>query len=193
MTQAYDKSLVRSAVTNLPHQHRIAFGALCCERLFGSYSAFVQDMDWGDEALLRRVIDLIWQLVQDPIVTDEVVRSAISACEAGAPDADEFDSLYTGPAQNAVFAICSTLDYVLSHQVERLVQTSSFAIDTVDLFVQELEDMPTISPGLESRISDHSLMQREILRQMDDLQFLSGDISPSEIRVRAQTKGSIEN
>ena len=46
----------------------------------------------------------------------------------------------------------------------------------VDMYVQELENMPANAPDLESRIRLHVMMQQELERQEDDLSALEAGI-----------------
>ncbi len=45
--------------------------------------------------------------------------------------------------------------------------------DSVDMYVQELEDMDPADPELEEKILAHKLMQEELRRQREDLEFLN--------------------
>jgi len=56
-----------------------------------------------------------------------------------------------------------------------------------DMYVQEKENMAPADPDLETKILDHWLMQQELKRQRDDLEFLGDlnvDITLSMIAVK---------
>ena len=115
----------------------------------------------------------------------------LSWCEECAPDSEDFTSLYTSFAQDAVFAICSLLDFLLDGDVARIVGVARFSTDSVDLIVQEREAMDPRDPLRERKILEHPLMQQELMRQQRDLRDAS-QISPSDrgallaVRSRAQ-------
>lgn len=46
---------------------------------------------------------------------------------------------------------------------------ATYATDSVDLYVQEIEGMSPVDPLLEQKILMHPLMQRELRQQEDDL------------------------
>jgi Protein of unknown function (DUF416) len=62
------------------------------------------------------------------------------------------------------------------------VTVSTPSRDTVDMYVQELEQMPTSTQDLEERIRLHPLMQNEIERQYSDLEQLSLGLTTAEAR-----------
>ena len=51
---------------------------------------------------------------------------------------------------------------------------ASYAIDSVDLYVQEIEDMHPNSPDLEQNIHKHYLMQKELYLQRKAIHQLLG-------------------
>lgn len=189
----YDKGEVLRQINSLPPNERLAFAAACCERLLPNYLAFKNDVGWGDEKPLRNALDRVWEYASGAVIIPDDVRALLPVCESVTPDADDFQVLLTGPAQDAVFAICNTLDYLLNGNTASLAECSAHAIDTVDLYVQETENIPPQSSDLESRIREHHLMQREIQRQCDDLSQLRQSQSIDEIRERclATTKSNI--
>lgn len=96
----------------------------------------------------------------------------MNECESVGPDSDDFESLYTSFAQDACFAVCSLLDYLLKRDAARIVQAVRYATDSVDHFVQEIENMAPNDPELEQKIVTHPLMQRELAQQEKELQMI---------------------
>jgi gentisate 1,2-dioxygenase len=76
-------------------------------------------------------------------------------------------------AQDACLAICQVLDYLQYGAVKHLVQAASYAIDSVDLYVQEIENMHPNSKNLEQQILGHPLMQMELHRQREAIEQLA--------------------
>ncbi len=58
-------------------------------------------------------------------------------------------------------------------QTDTIVEAVTLVHDSVDMYVQELEDMDPADPDLEENILGHELMQNELRRQREDLEFLS--------------------
>lgn len=176
----------------LDSRRQLAFGAACCERLLPNYKAFQEDTGWGSISPIQDALNLVWSFVsgQQPSFGD--VKYVLDECESVGPDSDDFESLRTGFAQDACFAVCSLLDYLLNSNPERIVQAATYATDSVDLFVQELEKMAPNDPELEQKILAHPLMQRELAQQEKELQMIeqASSLSPKFLK---QLRGAWDN
>ena len=100
------------------------------------------------------------------------MKELITCCEDSAPESGEYDSLFVSAAQDASFADCSLLDCLIEKDARKIVQVAAFATDTVDLYVQEVENISSDDPELEMKILSHHLMQRELCRQKRGLDIL---------------------
>jgi uncharacterized protein YjaG (DUF416 family) len=133
----------------------------------------------------------VWAHVYGEAQTNKEIVDANSACELAAPSSDDFTSIYVTAAQDACFAVCSLLDYVLENDIDKIVQAATYATDSVDLFVQEADGIEPGDPELEAKILGHPLMQRELERQDSDLEAMSSadEISRSFIDQRKALNG----
>jgi uncharacterized protein YjaG (DUF416 family) len=197
----YSKEEVQRRLESLPSRSRIAFGLSCCERMFRNYVACKQRINWGDEQPLRKAIDELWKCVEGEEMAKSVAKQMYEACEAVAPNSDNFSELLTTSAQDACFSICCLLDYVLRGDTEQIAQASSFAIDTVDLYVSALLDGFSNTPRVifnkeehEEQIRLHPLMQHELARQDADLKLLATnpDLGSLKAQWRAPAKSNID-
>jgi len=197
----YSKEVTQHQLELLPSRSRVAFGLSCCERMLPNYMAFKREVKWGDEQPLRKALDELWKHVEGETMDTAKVRSLTKECEVVAPDSENFSALLTTAAQDACFAICSVLDYVLQENPERIAKASSFAIDTLDLYIQELQDgfsnTPTLvsnTPERQERIRLHPLMQCELARQDTDLKLLASnpDLKSLKSQWRAPSKSNID-
>jgi uncharacterized protein YjaG (DUF416 family) len=100
------------------------------------------------------------------------VKELITCCEDAAPESGKYDSLFVSAAQDASFAVCSLLDFLIEKDTRKIVQVATFATDTVDLYIQEDENISSDDPELEMKILCHHLMQRELCRQERGLAIL---------------------
>src|SRR4029079_8952292 len=165
MEPALNSARTRAALSRLrPHQ-QLAFAAARCERMLPNYETFMREVGWGDVRPLRSALDSVWLACEDKTSSAADMRALLSECEKSAPDADDFESLYVASAQDAVFAICAVLDFLLDDDLDRLVRAPQLATDPVDLVVQERENMDSADPRLERKILEHPLMQQELQRQ----------------------------
>lgn len=197
----YSKEEVQRRLEVLPSFCRIAFGLSCCERMFRNYIACKQKINWGDEQPLQMALDALWKHVEGQVIAKSAAKQMYEACEAVAPNSDDFSEMLTTLAQDACFAICCVLEYVMQENPERIAQASSFAIDTLDFYVQELMDgfsdsyraVPK-SIEREEQIRLHPLMQRELARQDADLTLLANnpDLKSLKSQWRAPGKSNID-
>jgi uncharacterized protein len=116
------------------------------------------------------------------------------------PNTEQFRSPYTSAALDAANAIAAVLYGLERPEEARPVEVASLARDTVDLFVQNLMSLDPNVTGFEEAILEHSLMQRELRRQREDLDALTGwsndgSTAGSELRTRsaANTSGSLDD
>ena len=197
MEPAFDNATTRAALSKLQVHQQVAFAAACCERMLPNYATFMREVGWGDPGPLRRALDGLWLACEGKIPSETELRDLLARCETCAPDSDDFESLYVAAAQDAVFAICAVLDFLLDDDLDRLVSAPQLATDSVDLVVQERENMDSADPQLERKILEHPLMQQELQRQKRDLaevkSLARGDgAALFVLRSRAQHRSSLE-
>lgn len=169
---AFNAHALKERLINLENKGQLAFGAVCCERLLPNYLAFQKDTGWGDINLVREALDCVWASISGNLRSPQEIRNISASCEAAAPSSDDFQSLYVTSAQDVCFAVCGLLDYLLENDVDKIVQVATYAIDSVDLYVQEIENMVPNDPRLEQKILSHSLMQRELMQQEENLKAI---------------------
>lgn len=173
---AFDPESLAKELEQLSQKKRLAFALSCCERLVPNYRKFYSETKWGDVDRIKGALDFLWGGAGGKKLTDEEIAWQIRCCETCAPDADDFDSLYVSSAQDACLALCQVLDYLQDHNIEHLVKAVAYALDSVDLYVQEIEDMEPNTADLEKRILAHTLMQKELDEEYQALKQI-GEIS----------------
>lgn len=134
-----------------------------------NYEKFLQEVGWGDVGPLRRALDSVWEAYEEGPRPNRELLDLLSQCEKCAPNSEDFISLYVSSAQDAAFAICALLDFLLDSDLNRIISVPQMSTDSVDLIVQEQENMDPHDPLLESKILEHPLMQQELARQRRDI------------------------
>jgi uncharacterized protein len=178
----------------MPWARQLAFAASCCERAFPNYVVFSGQAGWGDPAVLRQSLDKTWRFVEGEPFPEDEIRKLKQRCEAATPDADDFESVVVGPGQEAAFCVHLLLDFCLERDRRSAVRISTWVRDTIDSYVQHLENIDTADPEREQRIEGHPLMREELERQQSDLAYLKrADIDLAEFKRRATrvTKSNI--
>lgn len=169
--ETFDEDRLRQSLAQLEPWKRVAFMALSCERMVPNYDRFTADSGFGDSQVLRRGIEAAWSWLESDLVPDdlETVRARV---EEQAPNTEDFSSPFTSAALDAANAVAGLLEAIAERDGADPVEVASLARDTVDLYVQEIDNLDPNDPGLEDAIRRHPLMQAELRRQRDDLGYL---------------------
>ncbi len=167
MTTVYEhQEFLASQLRLLEERKRLGFALWCTERLFPNYVAFRKETGQGDPLVLRRALDIVWEhLKNQPPSSLTGVASLSRNCESQAPASEDSGSLLVTAAQDAVFAVCSLLDYLEGNDVDALLRPSSYALDSLDLYIQETEALDLRDMERESKILEHPLMRVELEEQ----------------------------
>ena len=166
---AFNRQVLMDRLSAFDFNRKLAFGVLCCERLLPNYLAFQQESGWGSVTSVREALDCATAFLCGQKPSVETIQKASAACDSWAPSSDDFSSVRVTSAQDACFAVCSLLDFLLEEDASKVAQAATYATDSVDLYVQEIEEMSPVDPLLEQKILMHPLMQRELRQQEDDL------------------------
>lgn len=111
-------------------QH-VTFMASLCERMYPNYAMFCQQTGFGDAAIYRRVLDLIWETLT---VKDAKVNfdSQLEKLEEAIPAADDYDIYGVYPAIDACVALSELIHSRLSGEtLEHAIDVSKTSITTV--------------------------------------------------------------
>jgi uncharacterized protein len=89
---------------------RVAFAALCCERLLPAYAGFAQATGWGDAGVLGQALDRVWAAIDSgQAISGEEARELVKRCLQLVPHLDDpFDTDLAAAAQNAAIAVLRT-------------------------------------------------------------------------------------
>jgi len=158
---------IREQLMSLTDINKILFATITCERLYPNYKYFQQQVGWGNHEILQEAIILLYQpVVSGGDVNINEVNEAVSQVDMITPDTDEFPGITTSFALDACTSIYSTLMFLLDRNIENIVDVATYARDTVDMFIQERDNMDyNNDPAFELKISNDNLMITEKNRQ----------------------------
>jgi len=164
---------LESKLEELPHPHRLAFAASCCERAFPNYVVFSQQAHWGGPATLRASLNTVWDFIEDSSGALADLAELVQKAQAATPDLDDFSTsevdLQAAAAQEAAFMVRLLLQFCQDNQLSYAMRITTFARDTIDMYVQTIEKLDPADPELDREIAQHPLMVEEIGKQEDDL------------------------
>ncbi len=172
METEFDEIQLASMLIDLTPLQRVAFSLFCCERLYPNYVYFSKKFNWGDSTVLRDALDQMWKYLEGDDVSDRV-DELTAKCNEITPNTEDFDSIYVSSALDSASTTILLLQLVKDDKVDTVVEIASLCNDTVDMYVQELDDMPPNDSELDNKILEHPFMQREIEQQRKDIELLN--------------------
>lgn len=177
----FDREKLRQSVAGLAPPQRLAFALGCAERLYPNYLAFSCEQQWGDPGALRAALDLAWEALEGRPLSTSALREAQDRALMAAPDTEDFQTPLVSAALDAAVASRYLLAAVQADDnIEPVVNIAITCYDTVEMYVQATVYAQSTPPQLQ--VDLHPLVQAELQRQQDDLQFLATAAwSPSEV------------
>ena len=180
----FNEADLENRLKNLTHEGRIAFGASCCERMLPNYKKFVGIEQWGDYDFFRKTLDKIWKQTYEPKAPQDRLDKLKQQVFDLLPDEEEFESIYVSYALEAGATVRNMLKYCQTRDVKYLLAVVNLLIATVDLFVQEKHDMDSQDPQLEEKIIQDIFMQKELKKQLEDLELLKNQKTFNESYIK---------
>lgn len=174
---AFDANALKKRLLSLDNKKRLLYGALCCERLIRNYLPFHEQVGWGDMNVLKDSLDSIWSFLSGNGLDTSLVKKLLNDCVLITPDSDEFEHPFLAVAQDACFAICNLLDYILSADADNILHIATYATDSVDYYIHFVEKIDINKSDREKIILEHPLMQRELAQQENSLSAIENSES----------------
>lgn len=166
-------SLLESKLQELPHSHRLAFAASCCERAYLNYVVFFQLARWGGPTALRGSLNRVWDFIEGSSEALDDFAELEQKSEAVTPDLDDFATsdidVQAAAAQEAAFMVRLLLQFCRDNQLSYAARITTFAQDTIDMYVQVIEKIDPSAPDLNEKVAQHPLMLNEIQQEESDL------------------------
>jgi uncharacterized protein YjaG (DUF416 family) len=177
---------LESQLARMPQLYQLAFGGACCERAFPNYIAFSKAEHWGDPRIVRKALDMVWDIIAGAKVEQARIKDLEKQCYAVTPDSDDFGSVLDTAGQEASIAIQWLLRYCLEADPKCGLRISRLQRDTIYGFVQDEMELDPMDPTLDATIDAHPLMRQELQRQKEDLAHLQQAVDLSEFCRRAR-------
>jgi hypothetical protein len=161
-----------AALMALPWKKQLAFALLVFERMLPSLIAFSKDTA-RDASCYLTARDAAWVALQNGKggIADQLLNEARIK---NMPDTEEESHELTSYALNTALVMNDIVEFTVDRDTNHIVNASTLARDSVDLYLSNLDSSILSSPELDRKIKAHPLMQQEICRQKEDINFLSG-------------------
>lgn len=186
MEPEFNEDELKQKLVRLPFWKQLVFLLIVCQRLIPSFRAFAAETGFCGQSELTSLLSKAWDSLSNGVFSIDLSSEAALA-ESIAPDTEDFDTILVSSALDAAVATSLLMRAFIDQKTDTIVEAVTLVRDSVDMYVQELEDMDPADPDLEEKILVHELMQKELRRQREDLEFLStldDDISVSMTTVK---------
>jgi len=165
-------------VPTLTTASKLAFAYAVCVRLQPHYQAFWEATRWGDPIIMQAALTLLRRAIfLPPLLAD--LQNSYRQVEHVTPDSEDFGSLLGSLALDTCCALLSAFDFVVEGNDQSVLDVATFARNTVDMYVQEIEEMDPNDPDLEAKIDRHQYMVREVKWQRAALAQLTNVEQPT--------------
>lgn len=168
---SFDAVELKSRLSRLSQRQILTFGVWQLERMTPNFVQFCVETRSEGAWVLKRVVSYAWSVIETGIMIDSA-RLLIEDCEKIAPNTEDFKSLYTSSALDAVISASNLIEYSLTSEIELVVEMSSLARDSADMLIQFCSDLDQYDEGFEEAVRTHPLMQSELQYQRADIEFL---------------------
>lgn len=173
MQAEFDRqSLVRKLKT-ISAWKKLAFALSICERLYPNFVKFSDETNFTGSETLKGCLNIAWESFENtPIDTNFLLKS--NECESVAPDTEDYQTILVSSALDAAISVSYLMRCLDDLDIDLIVNIASLSCESVDMYVQELEDLNPQDINLERKIVEHPLMQQELVRQNSEIEFLYG-------------------
>ena len=166
----------------LSDEQKLLFGFWISKRLFHNYVYFNKETSFGDIDVMLDAFNLIEKYLGSGSFDRATVIKAMDKVEMNTPDTEDYSTILVSFALDACSALNECLAFILDKKINRVIDIGIFARDTVDMFIQELNEMELGNPNFESEIQSNELMRREMTSQEIFLNRLKkGEVNLTDI------------
>lgn len=164
---------IKNDIQALNKRNKIVYCLLISEKLLPNYKYFCNIYKFGEIKKLEQIIDILYDYVFDKInVSHEEINIYLNEIEEITPDTNDYSTILVSFALDACTAIISTLNFIKSENDNHVLDVASYARDTVDMFIQERDDLDLNNRELETLIENDNLMKKEKEKQKRIIEYL---------------------
>jgi len=156
---------IQSLLLQLPIHHQAVLAALTCEKMLPSIRKYDEHEPQPGHPLFEEAIAAILAFGLRTSLPITIYQQLQSQLAAFWPDLDEVDNDFASYAFDACGALSSALLLVETKQHTHLLDCLTAATDTIDMYVQDLQELHLAPADLNAFIDATPVMKREKHRQ----------------------------
>lgn len=157
---------------NIDFIRNLTFGYLTSQRLLPNYIYFSQVYNFGDSTVLKQYLQLIRSKIIDQNFESnfgdyETILNKLS------PEPHNYKTVLASSAMDACGSVYSLINYIIDKNDNHIQEIATLATDSVDMYIQEKENLDMSNPQMEKIIAEHPLMVKERKTQENILNYLN--------------------
>lgn len=171
----------------MPFIHQIAFFCSCYERILPTYILVDNLYGWEDLSVFQSVLNDLWQLLFEmQIREDTIIPLIVRTREISVDDDDEIENYWESRDgtfyENIITTVLSFIDTLLEYAINKDINSYLKTFANIVFVICEYLEMyfSEIDPEWflkkqgyqDSIIINHILMQKELQKELADLEFL---------------------
>ena len=160
----------------LTHWQQVAFASALIERMLPNYQIFSESNQFGDFAILRNQLDLVWQWLDKNTAIKININAQLNKLEEQTPNSEEFDSFGVFPALDVCMAMMSLLQLIelksSDKNSEEITHVSRLSQNSVNYYVELLLIEAGSTLVQPDEINEHPLAVWEKATQNELFDFL---------------------
>lgn len=156
---------IRLPFAKLTTWQQNVFAAAILERMLPNYQMFSEATHFGDSALLKNQLSLVWQRAAKAKSAKLNADAQLEKLEPNIPEPNEFEFFGVFPALDTVMGLAALLQFQQDKEVENIEQVSRLSENSVMAYVElliaeELEEEVELE-DLTPQIKKHPLYEWE--------------------------------
>jgi uncharacterized protein YjaG (DUF416 family) len=167
------KAAIVAALSTMDRRKCSAFMLSICERMYPNFNAFSNEVGFNGRHELRDSLDKLWFVFTDG-ANDIEHEAALNLVGNYMPDTENYDTILVSSALDFGTCLTELIMYLEDEVLARPADVAGIALESVDMYVQEMENISPRDPDRETKIENHPLMKREILNQLSSISELDG-------------------
>ena len=160
----------------LSHWQQITFASALLERMLPNYLMFSENSQFGDYAVLRNQLDLVWQWLDKNNSIKININAQLNKLEEQTPDPEAFDSFGVFPALDVCMAMMSLLQLIQSNGTDKdnedIISVSRLSNNSVSYYIELLLLDEGVTEIQTESINEHPLAVWEKETQYELFDFL---------------------
>ncbi|GHF89882.1 YjaG family protein [Thalassotalea marina] len=185
--------MIRLPFKKLSAWQQTAFCAALIERMLPNYAMFSQATDFGDVALLRNQLNLVWQRLDKNQKVKINYDVQLEKLEEQVPNPELFEFFGVFPALDTCMAVHALLQYLQTNDEECIEQVSRLSANSVSAYIELmlLEEMADEDDAVitEKDIAADPLMIWE--KEMQNAVFDLLQESPENVKTIKELKSMV--